>query len=166
MDCRFWVGYLYLPVCRGLVSFRVQEHFPSPCRTSFLVGAGRFSFSVQEKRSSGRKGVEDVGVQVREKRVSGMRDTESVQGCHYVRHLVVGHGGVEWQAEFLASKLFGDGKGKLVVLLVARLLVGWNGVVDEGLDAVVAEVLLQGVAVGGEDGEDVIDVVAFVHQGG
>mgnify|MGYP006943504108 FL=1 len=41
----------------------------------------------------------------------------------------------------------------MVELGVAFLTVGWDGVMDNGLDAVVGEVLLELVAVGGADGE-------------
>ena len=55
--------------------------------------------------------------------------------------------------------LLGDGQRQVGILSVALLLMGWDGVVDEGLDAMLSEVLLQAVALVAEDGEEVIDVV-------
>ena len=45
------------------------------------------------------------------------------------------------------------------ILSVALLLMGWDGVVDEGLDIVLLEVYLQAVTLVAEDGEEVVDVV-------
>ena len=52
--------------------------------------------------------------------------------------------------------LLSDGQRQMGILSVALLTVGWNGVVDEGLDAALLEVLLQAVALVAEDGEDMI----------
>lgn len=55
--------------------------------------------------------------------------------------------------------MLGDGQRQVGILSVALLLMGRDGVVDEGLDVVLPEVLLQAVALVAEDGEEVIDVV-------
>ena len=47
----------------------------------------------------------------------------------------------------------------MLVFLIALLQVGRDGVVDEGLDASLLEVLLQAVALFAKDGEEVICVV-------
>lgn len=81
-----------------------------------------------------------------------------VDEADYLGDFGVGHDGGDGEGEFLGVDLFGDGEGEVVELWVAFLTVGWDGVVDDCLDAVVGEVLLELVAVGGEDGEDVEDV--------
>ena len=59
-----------------------------------------------------------------------------------------------------------DGKMQGCPLFVALLMVGWNRVVDECLDALFLQVLLQAVAFCTKDGEGVVDVLCIVQQPG
>lgn len=83
----------------------------------------------------------------------------------------VGHHGGDGEGELLGVDLLGDGKGEVMEFRVAFLTVGRNGVVDDGLHAVVGEIFLQLVAALGADGEDVEHVGVRVgdlrqHYGG
>ena len=78
-----------------------------------------------------------------------------IDEADYCGDFGVGHHGGDGEGELLGVDLLGDGKGEVVELRVAFLTVGRNGVVDDGLHAVVGEILLQLVAALGTDREDV-----------
>jgi hypothetical protein len=96
------------------------------------------SSGVQEFRSSGVTGVQEFSDRF---------------------HLRIGHCLMAGEAELLLVDQLGDGQGEVVPLLVASLLVGRYGVVNHRHDALLLEVLLEGIAMRGEDGVDVIDAV-------
>ena len=53
----------------------------------------------------------------------------------------------------------------MVPLTVALLLVGRDGVMDEGLDAVVCKIALEGITMRSENREKVADVVTWTCDG-
>ena len=69
------------------------------------------------------------------------------------------HHGTYRQTEFLRCDLFSDGEGQVVPRPVTLLLMRRNGIVDEGLDAVLRQMGLQRVALLAQNREKVIDVV-------
>ena len=62
--------------------------------------------------------------------------------------------------------LFSNRKTVCVPFLIACLLVGWNGVVDERLYALFRQVLLQLVTLRTEDREYVVDILCVVQTAG
>ena len=61
--------------------------------------------------------------------------------------------------EFLRMNLFGDWQGEAIPISIALLFVRRNGIMDLGLHAVVAEILLQFVTTLAEYWEDMPDTV-------
>lgn len=89
-----------------------------------------------------------------------------VDEADYFGDFGVGHDGGDGEGEFLGVDLFGDGEGEVVELGVAFLTVGRDGVVDDGLHAVVGEIFLQLVAALGTDREDVEHVGVGIGNAG
>ena len=89
-----------------------------------------------------------------------------VDEADYFGDFGVGHHGGDGEGEFLSVDQLGDGEGEAVELRVAFLTVGRNGVVDDGLHAVVGEILLQLVAALGADREDVEHVGVGIGNAG
>lgn len=77
----------------------------------------------------------------------------------------VGECRVAGQAQLLTVYLLGDGERKGIPLGITSLLVGWNGVVYHGLYALFGKIGLQEVSAWAENGEEVIDILAFVFAG-
>lgn len=73
--------------------------------------------------------------------------------------VVEGHGWTDGKGEFFVGDALGDGEGEVVPLSVAGLAVWGDGVMDEGLDALLSEVIAEGIttAVAYEDGEEMPD---------
>lgn len=74
--------------------------------------------------------------------------------------LLVGHGLMAGDGEFLLADKLCDGQFERIPLPIATLAVGRNGVMNLRLDAFFDEETLQFVAARAENGEDVIDTVA------
>ena len=74
--------------------------------------------------------------------------------------LLVGHGLMAGDGEFLLADKLCDGQFERIPLLVATLFVRWDRVVYLRLDAVVGEILLESIAAGAENREYVVDAVA------
>ena len=91
---------------------------------------------------------------------------KALQCFHHFPGIVECQDGTDGKTEFLTVNALGDGQRQLAPFAVALLTVGWDGVVDECLYAVLREVLLQLVAARAEDGEGVIDVLCIVGEGG
>lgn len=79
---------------------------------------------------------------------------------------LIGHHGGDGEGELLGVDLLGDREGEVVELRVAFLTVGRDGVVDDGLHAVVGEIFLQLVAALGTDREDVEHVGVGIGNAG
>ena len=89
---------------------------------------------------------------------------EGIDGLDDLPCFGFAHCGTDGEGELGAVYLLGDGQRQMGILSVALLLMGRDGVVDEGLDAVLLEVLLQAVALVAEDGEEVVDIVFGVDM--
>lgn len=66
----------------------------------------------------------------------------AVDEADYFGDFLIGHHGGDGEGELLGVDLLGDREGEVVELRVAFLTVGRDGVVDDGLHAVVGKVLL------------------------
>ena len=66
--------------------------------------------------------------------------------------------------ELLGMNELSDGQRKRSPLFVALLLMGRNGIVNLGLDAVISEVAFEFVATGTENGEDMVNTIAIERK--
>ena len=89
-----------------------------------------------------------------------------VDEADYLGDFGVGHHGGDGEGELLGVDLLGDREGEVVELRIAFLAVGRNRIVDDGLHAVVGEILLQLVAALGADREDVEHVGVGIGNAG
>ena len=87
--------------------------------------------------------------------------TKCIDYTHDLLGLLHRHHGTDRQAEFLLVDLLGDGEREAVPRLVTLLLMGRNGIMDEGLDAIFRQMGLQRVALLAQNWEEVIDVVGI-----
>ena len=62
--------------------------------------------------------------------------------------------------ELLSVDLLCNGQRKGIPILIAALFVGRNGIMDLCFHTIFKKVFLQSVALGAENGEDVIDTIA------
>ena len=76
-----------------------------------------------------------------------------VHSLYYLSGLLHGHDWTDGEAELLLVNLFGNGQREGRTVTIAALTMGRNGVVDEGLDAMLGEMSLEIVAARGENGE-------------
>ena len=88
---------------------------------------------------------------------------EPVESAHYAFGLFLCHHAADGQRQFFAAQLFGDGQRETRQRSIALLAMGRDRVVDERLHPFGGEVLLQLVAAGRQDGEEMVDVLPVVE---
>lgn len=84
---------------------------------------------------------------------------KTINDFYYFFHLDIGHRLVTGYAQFLSVYPFCNWKAKIVPFFIASLLMGWNRVMNDCLNAIVCQKVFKQVTFLTEDGEDMEDAL-------